>query len=178
MTSFMIFQNAEMCIIFLQRAVAKLSCKSNSMFYINLTLDRYAYGLFFFLSVLHSFCKVLMRKSYVPIKHYLYLWWPVPLIILSWWGNISFLTWFLCHLCYSTCSLLTRFFFEGSAESGYLKNIPPPAAVSALNCLRQLMQDALQKSTSRKTWEQPHGTVVQGPLSWKQLHHLATKGQF
>ena len=48
----------------------------------------------------------------------------------------------------------------------------------SLNFLRQLMQDALQKSTSRKTWEQPNGTVVQGPLSWKQLHHLATKGLF
>ncbi|XP_044173755.1 mediator of RNA polymerase II transcription subunit 13-like isoform X2 [Acropora millepora] len=65
---------------------------------------------------------------------------------------------------------------KGTAESGYLQSVPQSVAVSALNCLRQLMQDALQKSTSRKTWEQPNGTVVQGPLSWKQLHHLATKG--
>lgn len=68
-------------------------------------------------------------------------------------------------------------FFEGAVDSGYLQSVPQSAAVGALNCLRQLMQDALQKSTSRKTWEQPNGTVVQGPLSWKQLHHLATKGQ-
>ena len=77
--------------------------------------------------------------------------------------------------------LLTRFHsfsFQGTAESGYLQSVPQSVAVSALNCLRQLMQDALQKSTSRKTWEQPNGTVVQGPLSWKQLHHLATKGIF
>ena len=53
----MIFQNAEMCIIFLQRAVAKLSCKSNSMFYINLTLDQYAYALIFFLVFSTHFVK-------------------------------------------------------------------------------------------------------------------------
>lgn len=62
------------------------------------------------------------------------------------------------------------------AENGIPQKVPHPTAVGALNFLRQLMQDALQKSTSRKTWEQPNGTVVQGPLSWKQLHHLATKG--
>lgn len=70
-----------------------------------------------------------------------------------------------------------KLFFKGAAESSYLPSVPQPVAVRALNCLRQLMQDALQKSTSRKTWEQPNGTVVQGPLSWKQLHHLATKGK-
>ena len=74
-------------------------------------------------------------------------------------------------------TILCLHLFEGAVDSGYLQSVPQSAAVGALNCLRQLMQDALQKSTSRKTWEQPNGTVVQGPLSWKQLHHLATKGQ-
>ena len=69
-------------------------------------------------------------------------------------------------------------FFPLGAENGIPQKVPHPTAVGALNFLRQLMQDALQKSTSRKTWEQPNGTVVQGPLSWKQLHHLATKGLF
>ena len=68
--------------------------------------------------------------------------------------------------------------FPLGAENGILQSVPHPTAVGALNFLRQLMQDALQKSTSRKTWEQPNGTVVQGPLSWKQLHRLATKGLF
>ena len=48
-------------------------------------------------------------------------------------------------------------------------------AVTHLYTLKQILQEALQKSTSRKTWEQPNGTVVQGPLSWKQLHHLASR---
>ncbi|EDO27841.1 predicted protein, partial [Nematostella vectensis] len=49
-------------------------------------------------------------------------------------------------------------------------------SVGVLHGLRPLIQEALQKSTSRKTWEQPNGTVVQGPLSWKQLHNVAVKG--
>ena len=49
MTSFMIFQNAEMGIIFLQKAVANLSLKSNIMTCVlYLTLDQYAYALIFF----------------------------------------------------------------------------------------------------------------------------------
>ena len=73
MTSFMIFQNAEMGIIFLQKAVANLSIKSNIMTCFIFNLGSICICINFLLGVLHSFYKVLMRRSYEPIKRYFYL---------------------------------------------------------------------------------------------------------